>query len=254
MIEPLLAISGERIFAIISTVIASVLGLVLVGMIIFAARQVVLRRRQTARLREQIASDLHDDIGSNLGSIALISQLGLEQDSLPGEARADFAEIHRIAERTATSMRDIVWLIDPDNSHSQDLITQMRRAVSERLSDIEQTFDAKQDAERRELPLELRRHFFFAFKEALNNLSRHAEATKIDVAVHINKRRMKFKVRDNGKGFDPESVNRGHGLNNLRRRADTLKAKLNIESSPGQGTTVEFDAPLPSLTNRQFHA
>ena len=244
MIDPILAISGERIFAIISTVVASVLGLVMVGAIIVAARQVVLRRRHTARLREQIASDLHDDIGSNLGSIALISQLGLEQDSLPGEARADFAEIHRIAGRTATSMRDIVWLIDPGNSHSQDLITQMRRAVSERLSDIEQTFDADQAAEGKELSLELRRHFFFAFKEALNNLSRHSEATKIDVKIRVDKKRVLFVVRDNGKGFNPESVTRGHGLNNLRRRANALKARLNIESSPGKGTTVEFEAPL----------
>lgn len=244
MFEPILAISGEGIYAIVSTVVSSVLVLVLTGAIIFAARQVVLRRLQTARLREQIASDLHDDIGSNLGSIALISQLGLEQDSLPGEARSDFGEIHRIAEQTATSMRDIVWLIDPDNSSTQDLITQMRRAVSDRLGDVEHKFDATRAADRKELPLEFRRHVFFAFKEVLNNISRHAKATYFEVTVRVERRRVLFVVRDNGKGFDVESVERGHGLNNLRRRADALKAQLMITSKPGEGTTIEFDAPL----------
>lgn len=246
----LLAISGERIFAIISTVIASVLVIGLAGAIVFAARQVVLRRRQTARLREQIASDLHDDIGSNLGSIALISQLGLEQDSLPGEARSDFHQIHRIAERTAQSMRDIVWLIDPENSSSHDLVTQLRRAVSERLGDIAHEFEVTEVAEGRELPLEFRRHLYFAFKEVINNIAKHSEATRIDVQLLVERRRVFFEVRDNGKGFDIDSVDHGHGLNNLKRRADKLDAKLSIKSGPGSGTTVTFDAPLHLLSFR----
>ncbi|MFT5466774.1 MAG: signal transduction histidine kinase [Verrucomicrobiales bacterium] len=250
MIEPLLAISGERIFAIISTVIASVLVVGLAGAIVFGARQVVLRRRQTARLREQIASDLHDDIGSNLGSIALISQLGLEQDSLPGEARSDFHQIHKIAERTAQAMRDIVWLIDPDNSSSHDLVTKMRRAVLERLGDIDHEFKTTEAAERKELPLEFRRHLYFAFKEAVNNVARHADATRIDVELCVERRRVRFVIRDNGKGFDVESIDRGHGLNNIKRRADKLKARLSIDSKPGEGTTVTFDAPLQLLNFR----
>jgi signal transduction histidine kinase len=99
----------------------------------------------------------------------------------------------------------------------------------------------------RELSLLFRRHVFFAFKEALNNVRRHAAATVVEVCITIQPADMVFSIRDNGVGFEPAAAPAtGHGLANLVRRAARLKGTCRVASSPGRGTRVEFQAPLKS--------
>ncbi|MCU0780867.1 MAG: histidine kinase, partial [Akkermansiaceae bacterium] len=97
-------------------------------------RQRTLRRQAVASLREQIARDLHDDIGSNLGGIVLLSEMG-SRHSADAQAREDFAAIKEAAEETARSMQDIVWLIGRGNTGLRDLVTRLRRAAEAILGD-----------------------------------------------------------------------------------------------------------------------
>ena len=99
----------------------------------------------------------------------------------------------------------------------------------------------------RELSLFSRRHLFLAFKEGLNNVRRHAEATAVEVSITIEGGDLSFEIRDDGKGFDPQGLSApGHGLANLQRRAERLAGSCLIESSLGHGTRVFFKASLNS--------
>ena len=217
----------------------------LLGCAFLLVRQKRTRRREVARLRDQIARDLHDDIGSNLGGIVLVSELGSKQSTDP-QSRADFLAIKEAADGASASMRDIVWLIQSGQHGLRDMVMRMRQVARMIGGEAGLVVEVEPpDFEDRELSLLFRRHVFFAFKEALNNVRKHAAASNIGVRIQITGARMTFIVRDDGKGFDPGTAEQpGHGLGNLRRRAARVKGSCLIESRPGSGSTVTFSAPL----------
>jgi signal transduction histidine kinase len=184
-------------------------------------------------LRQRIAGDLHDEIGSNLGSIALLSQMALRQ---PGDARADLAAINRVARETAASMRDIVWLIKPDVAGAQDFAVKLRETAATMLAGLEWDFDG--DALTNSLPLEWKREILLIFKEALHNIRRHSEAQRVSIKLANAGGEFMMQVADDGRGFDPAAQSSGHGLNSQRQRAQAMGGDWRIESQCGQGTTV----------------
>jgi len=208
-------------------------------------RQRKIRIQSVAQLRDQIARDLHDDIGSNLGGIVLLSEMG-SRCSGEAEAREDFATIREAAEESSQSMQDIVWLIQRGHTGLRELLTRMRHSAEVILGEdaVSLTVEPSEFRDRR-LSLFFRRHLFFAFKEALNNVRKHAGATAVEVRIEIDDRELSFEVRDDGAGFDPENASeQGHGLDNLQRRAQRLKGSCTVKSSPGAGSRVTFKATL----------
>jgi signal transduction histidine kinase len=210
-------------------------------------RQRSLRQRAVTELRDQIARDLHDDIGSNLGGIVLLSEIGSRHSADP-RAQADFNAIKEAADETSVSMRDIVWLIQRGHMGLRDLVTKMRQSTQTILGDKEISLTVEPAGfPDRTLSLLFRRHVFFAFKETLNNIRRHAGATAVEVRISIEPRHLVFTVRDNGVGFElQQAVDPGHGLANLKRRAARLHGNCQVQSRPGEGTLVSFKAPLKS--------
>jgi signal transduction histidine kinase len=206
-----------------------------------------VRRRSVAALRDQIARDLHDDIGSNLGGIVLLSEIGGEHSSDP-QSRADFQTIKQAADEASESMRDIVWLIQRGNHGLRDMLTRMRESVRMILGNTQVTLTVEPpDFRDRRLSLLFRRHVFFSFKEVLNNIRRHADAAEIVVEIRISPSHLTFVARDDGVGFDVRSAGLpGHGLENLKRRAAALKGDCHVESAPGSGSVVTFSVPLKS--------
>lgn len=209
-------------------------------------RQKAVRQRDVIRLREQIARDLHDDIGSNLGGIVLLSEMGRRHDAISPEARSDFAAIQEAAEETAESMQDIVWLIQTDRMGLRELIVKLRNSAAMIVGNLVLSIEVNPPQfTNRNLSLLFRRHFFFAFKETLNNIRKHACATKVAIGIDISATSLKFTVEDNGKGFDLTApANFGHGLANLQKRAALLKGTCHVDSRPDQGTTVRFEVDL----------
>jgi signal transduction histidine kinase len=219
----------------------------LLGWAWMLVRQRTVKRRAVVQLRDQIARDLHDDIGCNLGGIVLLSDMG-SKSSGEEQAREDFETIRETAEETSQSMKDIVWLIQHGNTRLRDLVTRMRRATETILGDESFSLSVEPaDYRNRKVSLLFRRHVFFAFKEALNNVRKHAGVTSVEVNITISDRDLSFEVRDNGRGFDPqEIVAPGNGLRNLKRRAERLKGTYRVESTPGEGTCITFTSPLNS--------
>jgi len=206
----------------------------LAGVLALMLRVRRARERALERLRQRIASDLHDEIGSNLGSIALLSELGLHRPG--GPAPGDLEEIRRVARQTADSMRDIVELIQRPATTGDDFVAKLREIAARMLVEIEWTFEVG-------VPLELpsltaQRHLLLVFKEALHNIRKHAAARRVTIDLLRDGAQLRLRIVDDGKGFEPRAAVEGHGLANLRHRAAALSGELSLESAPGRGTTL----------------
>ncbi len=219
--------------------------LVVAGWIWGMVRHRMLRRHEVEQLRQQIARDLHDDIGSNLGGIVLLSESG-SQHSTDQESRSDFEAIWQAAEDASLSLRDIVWLIQRDPVGLKDFVTRMRQSLRMILKHLDVSLEVEPAVFRdRPLGVLFRRHVFLAFKEVLNNVRKHAQTDRVVVKVEIEADRLRFTVRDEGVGFDTEAAEAaGHGMGNLKRRAERVSGSIRIDSTPGKGTEVVFEAPF----------
>jgi len=215
------------------------------GLVSALFRMRLARLKQLARLRARIAGDLHDEIGSNIGGIILLSELTRQSPGLSPDARASLHEINATAQRTASAMRDIVWFLNPDFDTLADMVARMREFATTLLSGRACEFAAPDLAPAPGLPLEFRRNVFFAFKEILHNIVKHADASAVSIHIEVSGRQFTLRIHDNGHGFDSAQATSGHGLRSLRQRAEHLGGQLAIESEPGKGTAVVLTAMLP---------
>jgi ligand-binding sensor domain-containing protein/signal transduction histidine kinase len=197
--------------------------------------------RKLARLRLRIARDLHDEVGSNLGSIALLSEV---MPKPAGGAAEEITEVRRIALQTINSLRDIVWFLDPASDSMEELLVRMRETAKTMLHGIAFEFSSTGNIAGVVPSLELRRNVLPVFKEMLHNVVKHAKATRVEIAVNVSSGTFELRLVDNGIGFDTSASTVGNGLKNLRRRAAEINGTLKIESQIGKGTKIMLSAPI----------
>ena len=197
--------------------------------------------RKLARLRLRIARDLHDEVGSNLGSIALLSEV---MPKPAGGAAEEINEVRRIALQTIHSLRDIVWFLDPSSDSMEELIIRMRDTAKTMLHGIAFDFSSTGNVSGVIPSLELRRNVLPIFKEMLHNIVKHAKANRVEIKVVISSRAFELSVMDNGIGFDSSARSVGNGLKNLRRRTAELGGTLTLESHNQNGTRIILSAPI----------
>ena len=212
----------------------------------------IRRLLELERVRTRIAADLHDDIGSSLSQISVLSevlrtQLGAQEAPISN----NISLINRVSQEALDSMSDIVWAINPQQDHLSDLVRRMRRVASENLpaGGIEFAFNASTAGHDLKLGADIRRQVFLMFKEAVNNVVRHSNCTRAEIDLNLDGRWLALVVADNGEGFDPGEVNEGNGLVSLRRRARALGGEAMITSNQDKGTTVTIKLPH---TNREL--
>ncbi len=208
--------------------------------IAWAMRQRHIRLREMEVLRQRIAQDLHDEIGSSLGSIALIAQ-DIRMDD--PQARDDLAEIKTIADESVAAMRDITRLIQSDRYGSDDLATLLRETAARLLRTIPHTLIVEAGTTSRKLPVDRQRDLILMFKEALHNITRHALATEVGIKLKQTADSLVLSIQDDGKGFDPAAVTEGMGISNLQRRATKQGGSVRIDTGPSQGTTLTITLP-----------
>ncbi len=199
-------------------------------------------RRELEKVRERIAGDLHDEVGSNLGSIQMFADLA-EGRSGPSE---ELRRIQRIAAETVSAVRDIVWLLRPGGDHRIATVEHLRETSSIMLESLDWKFHANEAAWLAELPEEQTRHLFLFFRESLHNILRHAKATAVTVDVRKEEKSFHITIADDGVGIDPAKLERPATLRALRQRADALGAELRVDTRPGEGTRLVLDMPLDS--------
>jgi ligand-binding sensor domain-containing protein/signal transduction histidine kinase len=199
------------------------------------------------RVRTRIAADLHDDIGSGLSQIAVLSEVVRQQARASGGPDSQaLARISGTAGELVDSMSDIVWAVNPARDRMQDLTQRMRGFASEvaeaRGLDLRFHADALDQGGR--LDPDVRRHVYLIFKESVNNAACHSGGTVLDVSVEVVSGRLHLRVRDDGRGFAGVGGGDGNGLGTIARRAAELGGRADVTSAPGEGTTVSLDVPL----------
>jgi len=191
------------------------------------------------KLRNKIATDLHDDIGSTLSSISIFSQMAQEQSKDTAPMLETIGESSR---KMLDAMADIVWTIKPENDQFEKIILRMKSFAYELLGakNIDFEFIADEEVEKFKLPMEVRRNLYLIFKEATNNMVKYAGADKAMFAIKGEKNELTMMIRDNGKGFDVSKSTDGNGLKNMKKRAIEIGGQLIIDSHPGNGTLIEL--------------
>ncbi|MDI1240876.1 MAG: triple tyrosine motif-containing protein [bacterium] len=206
------------------------------------------------RVRSRIAIDLHDDIGASLTQIAILSQVAQTKNGSNGAA-APLNKITEVSNELVGTMSDIVWSINPAKDHLCDLMQRMRRFASDVVApkDIIARFDLPDDSSAIVVDSNIRREVFLVFKEAINNIAKHSEASRVSVRLSIDDRTIELDVQDDGKGFEniaPSFADTftsegysGNGIPSMRRRAMEMGGHLQIDSTKGVGTQIKLRMP-----------
>jgi signal transduction histidine kinase len=200
------------------------------------------------RERTRIAMDLHDELGSGLGSIGMLAGVAAREDLDAGEQRRLVREIANLAGLLGSGLRSLVWSLRSGRAGIAELGAQIadhaRRLFpgdTPRL--IAQLPTHPSDAT---LAPELRRHVLLLALEALHNVARHSGARNVMLTMHSNgDGGLQLSVADDGRGFDPGRESAGAGLESMRRRAAAIGARLDVVSAPAGGTRVVLDWPGP---------
>ncbi len=208
---------------------------------IYRYRMNQLRKIETMRTR--IAADLHDDIASSLASVSLYSVVIQRQLRDESEAaRSLLTRICDISHEVMENISTIVWTVDPSHDELSDLIQYFQRYARPLCTAAGVTFVIQLPDQLKTIVLtpEQRRTIYLILKEALTNVLRHAACSRVEFSCTFQDRVIDLSLRDDGHGFNLETVNDGHGLANMALRAQTIKANLQITSQPGKGTTIRL--------------
>jgi hypothetical protein len=199
------------------------------------------RLRKTDLLRLQIARDLHDEIGSNLGGIALL----LDMASTGGGDQDAFEKIKGIVCQSISTLKELVWMIDPVHDNASDLVSRMRDTSDLLLATLPHTFDATGiQNDERPIATTVRRNILPIFKEALHNILRHAQAKQVLITLTVHQSKLILTIEDDGIGIPEIATDQGHGLRNMRRRAQEMDAQLDFETPSHGGTRLKLTIPI----------
>lgn len=203
--------------------------------------------RQREQERQRIARDLHDDLGSSIGSIALF---GTALQSMEGNARSEtqagLQHIVQSANASLEALHDIVWTIDTRRDRVSDLLLHLRDHLEPlaAAASIALHWHLLVPPNDPPLPPILKKNVWLIFKEATANALRYAHATALRVELTIHHREVQLSIIDNGQGFDLDQVRtEANGLRNMRERVEETGGILQVESSAGRGTTVRARLP-----------
>jgi signal transduction histidine kinase len=203
-----------------------------------------MRRRGMNKLKWRIARDLHDDVGSNLGSISLAAD---ELELANTDAKEEIATISLLAREACAALREVVWVIDESTIRLPQLIQKLVDRAERVLDGVKLLVEVPSDCPDCMVSLIFKRHLFSFFKEAVHNCARHSQATQAYITIAVVDQCLQISLRDNGCGFDLADESGGWGLDSMKDRAKEMAAELELISQPGEGTTVRLTVSLKSL-------
>jgi signal transduction histidine kinase len=211
-------------------------------------RQRAERRREIEQERARVAHDLHDDLGAGLTEVNMLTSLVKSRTTNAEEKNRYLDDLAETARRMVTSLDEIVWAVNPRNDTIASLASYFG-AYAQRLLDLAGVacgLDVAEELPEHPLDPKFRQEIFLAFKEALTNVVRHAQATQVWLRISVRDDRLVVELTDNGRGFNPLDRQTGDdGLNNMKDRLKALGGDCEISSEIKKGTVVRFAAPLP---------
>jgi signal transduction histidine kinase/ligand-binding sensor domain-containing protein len=241
---------------VLATFTGSIIGLVRYFSFRKLQRKLMRLEQQAALQKERtrIARDMHDEVGSKLSRLSLLSEMASQQAALPASAREDVAEISETARDTIRSFEQIVWAVNPKNDTLANLAHYLCRFAEEFFdgSQIQCAFNLPEKIPDLMVSTEMRHHVFLAAKEALNNVLKHAHARHVCVCLVMTAGGFAIRIEDDGSWLAGAAggprVGSGNGLENMEARMKAVGGALEINKVSSAGTSVVFRVPCPGKT------
>ncbi len=214
------------------------------------------RERAIEKERSRIAKDIHDEFGASLTEITLLSEFAQEPSASPTQVQADMQKITAKARSLTQMMDEVVWAVSPQNDILEKFVTYTCSFAEEYLqtAKIACRLEVPEWLPEIILTADVRHNLFLVVKEALNNIVKHAAASEARIQIALETNMLVLTIHDNGKGFLPEaavaagqSVSGGcqrDGLDNMRKRIESISGRMELESQPGRGTRVKLAITL----------
>jgi len=216
-------------------------------------RRLLLAEQERAleRERTRIAQDLHDDLGSSLTRISLVTGLLRADKDNPDQVEAHASKLAQSADQIVRALEEIVWAVRPGSDTLQSLVEYITHFAQETFDGdtARCRLDLPDDLPEQHLPPEMRHNIFLVVKEALTNALKHAGAKEVQVRAKATPTTLEIAVEDDGSGFElpaDSAPGKHNGLGNMRRRAEAMGGKLQVESVRGRGTTVRLTVSFPA--------
>ncbi len=219
--------------------------LAVVAIFLLINRQRLKQRMKELQLRNEIASDLHDEVGSSLSSIHMLSAMAASEKSDVSHQNEILKKVNAYSKETMEKMGDIVWMIKHSSPEDKSLEERMKHFFYDicKSKNIEPSFRAEEAVLHR-LDMPQRKALYLVFKEAVNNAVKYSAATEVKVSIAQTDKQILMQITDNGNGFDDRMQKKGNGLKNMQNRAAELKGSTTIRSVAEEGTTVTMSMPL----------
>jgi ligand-binding sensor domain-containing protein/signal transduction histidine kinase len=229
---------------------------IIIGIVYYVATQKLQRQLERLRQKEalekeraRIARDLHDQLGANLTQLALLAEMAEADKNLPDEVESHARQISQTARDTTYSLDEIVWAANPANDTLDSLITYACKYAQDylALAGLRHRLEVPAQLPNANIPPEVRHNVFLAFKEAVNNLVKHANASEARIRLQVNENAFTLEVEDNGRGLDglnEKAAASRNGLRNMRKRMEDIHGGFSIATRNNGGTSVRLTAPL----------
>jgi signal transduction histidine kinase len=185
--------------------------------------------------RKRISADLHDDVGTGLSEISLLSELVSNRTTNP-EIIRDAGKIAGTSRELLDNIREIIWALNSNNDSLENLVSYIRWFASEYFehSSVHLVLDEPLDVPQTPINGEYRRNVFYSVKEAAHNIVKHAEATEAEIRFKLEDGSFTIFISDNGKGMPEGNQNRfGNGIKNIMNRMEAIRGNVRIESQGG---------------------
>lgn len=212
-----------------------------------ANEKIIRETEEHERLR--IAKDIHDDLGSGLTKINFLSEIILQKTEHLPEIRNNSEAVKETAKKMIENMRDLIWALNPDNTTIANLLARMREYSTDYLDDypIEIQNYFPENLPQTAITKEAHRELFMVVKESLNNIAKHAKATKVFFTAKIVLDYLELSIKDNGVGFNIDTDKKGNGLRNMQNRLESIDGICTIISSNANGTEINVTVPLQKI-------
>ena len=195
-------------------------------------------------MRSRIASDLHDEIGSNLSSITLLSSFMSNNIDHNSEITKQLNDINTAARQSAESIRDIIWFINPTSDKLGSLFSRIKDTTNLMLAGINYNVHMGEINADEKINPEFKRNLYLIYKEVLNNIIKHASAKNVEIIFKKENHKLKISVLDDGKGFEVSTAKEGNGMRNIKNRAEQIGGVLEIISAIGKGTKINLETNI----------
>ncbi|MFM9986295.1 MAG: two-component regulator propeller domain-containing protein [Flavobacteriales bacterium] len=208
------------------------------------------QKNKLTDMRDKIARDLHDDVGSALGSISFYSETARKTLLENKTERTDdiIKRMGSTSRQMIENMHDIVWAVQSGNDSVQHLLDRMQSVVAELSSDhnFPIRFECQDDIKSLKMDMNMRKNCYLIFKEAIYNSMKYSKCSEIKIHFYKENRKVILHIEDNGIGFDIAKAHSGNGLKNMSSRAEEMHARLSIQSS-STGTHIDLVLPSPEM-------